>query len=90
MGGWGASQAYDEGSIPFTRSSYSNRLLPLDEKRGSRQSVRNPQGLDGAAHFLTRTLDKVPTEMSLHVLAYNIKRVIAIIGVEPLMAAVRT
>ena len=44
----------------------------------------------GATHFLTRTLDKVRTEMSLHVLAYNIKRVIAIIGVGPLMAAVRT
>ena len=44
----------------------------------------------GATHFLTRTLDKVQTEMSLHVLAYNIKRVIAIIGVEPLMAAIRT
>jgi len=27
---------------------------------------------------------------SLHVLAYNIKRVIAIIGVEPLMAAIKT
>ena len=27
---------------------------------------------------------------SLHVLAYNLKRVIAIIGVEPLMAAIRT
>ena len=34
-------------------------------------------------------LDKVRTEMSLHVLAYNIKRVIAIIGVGPLMAAIR-
>ena len=43
----------------------------------------------GATHFLTRTLNKVRTEMSLHVLAYNIKRVIAIIGVGPLMAAIR-
>jgi hypothetical protein len=46
--------------------------------------------MDGSTHFLTRTLDKVRTEMSLHVLAYNIKRVIAIIGVEPLVAAIRT
>jgi hypothetical protein len=38
----------------------------------------------------TRTLDKVRTEMSLHVLAYNIKRVIAIIGAVTLMAAIRT
>jgi transposase len=43
----------------------------------------------GATHFLTRTLEKVRTEMSLHVLAYNLKRVIAILGVLPLMAAMR-
>ena len=44
----------------------------------------------GATHFLTRTLDKVRTEMSLLVLAYNIKRMITILGVAPLMAAIRT
>jgi hypothetical protein len=43
----------------------------------------------GATHFLTRTLDKVRTEMSLLVLAY-IKRMITILGVAPLMAAIRT
>ena len=43
----------------------------------------------GATHFKTRTLEKVRTEMSLHVLAYNLKRVIAILGVQPLMAAMR-
>src|SRR5437764_111340 len=43
-----------------------------------------------ATHFLTRTLDKVRTEMSLHVLAYNLKRMIRIFGVGPLMAAIRT
>jgi hypothetical protein len=32
----------------------------------------------GATHFLTRTLDKVRTEMSLHVLAYNLKGMITI------------
>jgi hypothetical protein len=44
----------------------------------------------GATHFLTRTPGKVRTEMSLHVLAYNIKRMITILGVAPLMAAIRT
>ena len=44
----------------------------------------------GATHFLTRTLDKVRTEMSLHVLAYNLKRMIRILGVRPLIAAIRT
>jgi transposase len=41
----------------------------------------------GATHFLTRTLAKVRTEMSLHVLAYNLKRMIAILGVGPLIQA---
>jgi hypothetical protein len=43
----------------------------------------------GATHFLTRTIKRVSTEMSLHVLAYNLKRVIAIVGVETLVAAIR-
>jgi transposase len=43
----------------------------------------------GATHFKTRTLDKVRTEMSLHVLAYNLKRMIAIMGAGPLIQAMR-
>ena len=39
----------------------------------------------GATHFRLRTLEKVSAEMSLHVLAYNLKRMIAILGVEPLI-----
>ena len=58
-----------------------------------RQTVEHPFGTlkawMGATHFLTRTLEKVSTEMSLHVLAYNLKRVIAIVGVETLVAAIR-
>ena len=42
----------------------------------------------GATHFKTRTLEKVRTEMSLHVLAYNLKRVIAILGPDPLITAI--
>jgi hypothetical protein len=38
---------------------------------------------------LTRNLKRVSTEMSLHILAYNIKRVIAIIGTGPLLQAIR-
>jgi hypothetical protein len=59
-----------------------------------RQTVEHPFGTlkawMGATHFLTRTLDKVRTEMSLHVLAYNLKRTITILGVGPLIAAIRT
>jgi transposase len=42
----------------------------------------------GHTHFLTKGLEKVKTEMSLSVLAYNLKRMIAIIGVKPLIAAI--
>ena len=58
-----------------------------------RQTVEHPFGTIkawmGATHFLTRTLKRVGTEMSLQVLAYNMKRVIAILGVRPLMEAIR-
>ena len=54
-----------------------------------RASLRHHQGLDGRYDFLTRTLERVGTEMSLQVLAYNLKRVIAVLGVGPLMAAMR-
>ena len=65
-----------------------------DIMRVRRQTVEHPFGTIkawmGATHFLTRTLKRVSTEMSLHVLAYNLKRVIAILGVSPLIAAIRT
>ena len=43
----------------------------------------------GATHFLTKTLPKVRTEMSLHVLAYNLKRAMNILGTRPLLLAIR-
>ena len=43
----------------------------------------------GWTHFLTRTLPKVATEMALNVLAYNMKRVMAIMGVGGLLKAMR-
>jgi len=56
-----------------------------------RQTVEHPfatlKSWMGSSHFLTRTLARVRTEMSLHVLAYNVKRVIAICGVAPLLQA---
>jgi len=44
----------------------------------------------GSTHFLTRRLVNVGTEMSLHVLAYNLKRVMRILGIAPLIQAMRT
>ena len=56
-----------------------------------RRTVEHPFGTIkawmGATHFLTRTLKRVSTEMSLQVLAYNMKRVIAILGVGPFLQA---
>jgi hypothetical protein len=43
----------------------------------------------GATHFLMETLPKVAGEMALHVLAYNLTRVLNILGIQPLMAALR-
>jgi hypothetical protein len=43
----------------------------------------------GATHFLTKTLPRVSTETSLHVLAYNLKRAMQIVGIVPLMQAMR-
>ena len=41
----------------------------------------------GATHFQMKTLKRVATEMALHVLAYNLKRVMNIMGIGPLIAA---
>ncbi|OUL91702.1 transposase, partial [Paraburkholderia hospita] len=58
-----------------------------------RQTVEHPFGTIkawmGATHFLTRTIGRVSTEMSLHVLAYNMKRVIKLLGSEAVMKAMR-
>ncbi|MGA7801789.1 MAG: IS1182 family transposase [Gammaproteobacteria bacterium] len=69
----------------------------LDEQpqrmRVRRSTVEHPFGTlkawMGHTHFLTKTLERVSTEMSLHVLAYNLKRLMAIMGTESLMVAIR-
>jgi hypothetical protein len=71
-----------------------DRLDHLPQAMGiRRQTVEHPFGTlkswMGSTHFLTKTLEKVRTEMSLHVLAYNIKRMIQIFGVEPLLEAIK-
>ncbi|HEY2597899.1 MAG TPA: IS1182 family transposase [Candidatus Dormibacteraeota bacterium] len=64
-----------------------------DAMRIRRATAEHPFGTlkawMGATHFKMKTLEKVRTEMSLHVLAYNLKRVIAILGPHPLMQAMR-
>jgi len=62
-----------------------------DSMRIRRQTVEHPYGTlkawMGSTHFLTKTLKRVSTEMSLHVLAYNLKRVMKIMGTTQLMEA---
>ena len=63
-----------------------------DAMKIRRATVEHPYGTlkawMGATHFLTKTLDHVSTEMSLHVLAYNMKRVINLIGTKRLLEAI--
>ena len=64
-----------------------------DAMRTRRETVEHPFGTlkmrMGATHFLMKTLPKVATEMALHVLAYNLTRVMNIVGIKPLLAAIR-
>jgi hypothetical protein len=60
--------------------------------RRRRETVEHPFGTIkarmGATHFLTKTLPKVAAEMALSVLAYNLTRVMNIVGTKPLIAAI--
>lgn len=62
--------------------------------RARRRTVEHPFGTIkawmGHTHFLMKRLGNVKTEISLHVLAYNMKRVMEMLGPGPLMAAIRT
>jgi transposase len=60
--------------------------------RQRRETVEHPFGTMkarmGATHFLMKTLPKVAAEMALSVLAYNLTRVMNIVGIKPLIAAI--
>ena len=64
-----------------------------EKMRQRRETVEHPFGTIkmwmGSTHFLMKGLKNVRTEMALHVLAYNLKRVMSILGIGPLMAAIR-
>jgi transposase len=61
-----------------------------EASRLRRRTVEHPFGTlkawMGSTHFLTKTLPRVRTEMSLHVLAYNLKRAMQIFGTQTLIA----
>jgi transposase len=83
----------------ITRWEHEHLLEAMQERldenphamRQRRETVEHPFGTMkarmGATHFLTTTLPKVAAEMALAVLAYNLTRVMNIIGTKPLMAA---
>jgi hypothetical protein len=64
-----------------------------EKMRQRRETVEHPFGTIkarmGATHFLMKTLPRVASEMALHVLAYNLTRVMNIMGIQPLMAAIK-
>jgi transposase len=65
-----------------------------EKMRQRRETVEHPFGTIkarmGATHFLMKTLKRVSIEMALHVLAYNLTRVMNIVGSGPLIAAIRS
>jgi transposase len=64
-----------------------------ERMRVRRETVEHPFGTIkswmGSTHFQMRTLKHVSTEMSLHVLAYNLKRAMSILGIGPLIQAIQ-
>ena len=64
-----------------------------EKMRQRRETVEHPFGTIkarmGATHFLMKTLPRVASEMALHVLAYNLTRVMNIVGRQKLIDAIR-
>ena len=84
------------GAGPATRrkKTTSEGIDEHPEKmRQRRETVEHPFGTIkarmGATHFLMKALPRVASEMALHVLAYNLTRVMNIIGIQPLIAAIQ-
>ena len=85
-----------ERRIPRWEHEHLLEAVRLDANpeamRQRRETVEHPFGTMkarmGATHFLTKTLPKVAAEMALSVLAYNLTRVLNIVGVKPLITAI--
>ena len=82
---WEHEQVLDDMQHRLDRIPQASRMR--------RQTAEHPFGTlkawMGSTHFLMKTLAKVRTEMSLHVLAYNLKRALNIFGTELLVAFMR-
>jgi hypothetical protein len=74
----------------FSADSMSiQKRCVTDGRQLSIRSVPSKPGM-GATYLPTKTLPRVATEMALHLLGYNLTRVMNIIEVQPLRAAMRT
>jgi transposase len=64
-----------------------------DAMRIRRSTVEHPyatiKAWMGSTHFLTKGLERVKAEMSLHVLAYNFRRLMSLLGMPAMLAAIR-
>ena len=85
IGRWEHEEVLDDVQIRLDRDP--------ELMRTRRATVEHPFGTIkswmGATHFQMRTLENVSTEMSLHVLAYNMKRVMKIMGIKLLLERIR-
>lgn len=77
------------------KHGYLNRIQ--SSRRLEREAQRTVEHVFGtlkhwmdSTHFLTKTLTQVSTEMSLHVLAYSLKRVVQILGMTGTMRAMQS
>jgi len=91
----GQSGGFRDGEHEHLLEAVQQRLDANPQAmRQRRETVEHPFGTMkarmGATHFLTKTLPKVAAEMALSVLAYNLTRVMNIVGTKPLMAAIVT
>ena len=82
---WEHEQVLDDMQRRLDRTPQASRLR--------RQTAEHPFGTlkawMGSTHFLTKTLPRVRTEMSLHVLAYNLKRALQMFGTQTLIAFIK-
>ena len=83
---WEHEEVLEQAQVRLDRSP--------EMMRTRRATVEHPFGTlkawMGATHFLTRTLPRVNTEMSLHVLAYNLRRMLNLVGPKSLIEAIGT
>jgi hypothetical protein len=88
----GQSGGFHDGSMSICSTLCSSGLMQTHKPcacvaRGP-ASVRHDEGPHGSDALLTKTLPKIAAEMAFSALAYNLTRVINIVGTKPLMAAI--